>query len=327
MTDYVVVGEDDFSEEIAKGLQTDFIRVTPTIFPDMELKTRMDISALKRIGNRVALVIMRAKRYEPNPNDCVLKTTLVADTLDSYGVHRRDLLLPYMFYARQDGERLPGESNSLTKIANVYEDLGFKNLITVNSHLYGKKRTLQEFFKQIKVYDISAARIFADYLAAKDLKKPFIVGPGSGPEKMAVELSSYLHCEYECLPKARDSETGRVDMGRPESDFADRDVIIYDDIASSGGTTEMAYRLSETRGPRSIFIALAHLWTAQGIKRLSFLGSQELITTNSFVTEYARNPFTELSLVPLIVKHLKEISQQGSSSPLRKLQAVLRKNS
>lgn len=307
MGNYVIVGENDFAEELAKKLQTDFIQITSTIFPDTEVKIRMSNSELGKIGNRTALVVIRARRYEPNPNDCVLKSILVADTLTKHGVKRKDLLLPYMFYARQDGERLPGESNSLTKIAKILENLDFNNLITINSHLYGKERNLQEFFKSMKVYDLGSAGTFASYLATKDLKNPFIVGPGRGPERMTVELSNHLNCGYECLLKTRDPETGRVDMEPPQSDFTGKDIIIYDDIASSGGTTEMAYRLSEACGPRSMHIALAHLWTARGINRLSVLGSRELITTNSFITEQARNPFTELSIVSLAAEVLKKI--------------------
>ena len=93
-------------------------------------------------------------------------------------------------------------------------------------------------------------------------------------------------------------------MESPTSNLRDKDVIIYDDIASSGGTTEMAFRLSENNNPKTLFIALAHLWTAQGINRLSVLGSQELITTDSFSTEYAESPFTELSIIPLLVETL-----------------------
>jgi len=310
MDNYVIVGESVFAEAIAKGLQADFVRITPRKFPDMEIKTRLNVSKLKDIGDRIVLVVIRANRFEPDPNDCVLKTVLIADTLTQYGIDRKDLLLPYMFYARQDGERLPGESNTLSIIADLYEDVSFNNLITVNSHLYGKEHILQDFFKSIKVQDLSAARLFASHLSTKNLENPFIIGPGSGPEKMAKELSSHLDCEYECLLKSRDPETGRVDMEPPESDLCNKDVIIYDDIASSGGTTEMAYRLSETSGPRSLTVALPHLWTAQGINRLSVLGSLELITTNSFRSEHVKKPFTELSLEPMLIKHLQGLSNK-----------------
>lgn len=307
MANYVVIGEDEFANQIAQQLETPFLHVSPTIFPDTELKTRLSADGLKMIKTKTPLVVMRAKRYHPNPNDCVLKTILIADTLTRYGVQEKDLLLPYMFYARQDGERLPGESNSLSKVAEIYEDLGFTNLITVNSHLYGKTQTLQHFFSRIHVHDITAAQVFSMHLGSQTVQQPFIVGPGSGPEKMVVELSNLLSCHYECLPKTRDPETGRVDMDPPTSDLREKDIIIYDDIASSGGTTEMAYRLAEAKGPRSISIALAHLWTTRGINRLNVLGSRELITTNSFITEHADNPFTELSLIPLLIRKLKQI--------------------
>lgn len=310
MDNYVVIGESVFSEAIAKGLHADFIKITPRKFPDGEVKTRVNASALKDIGDCIALVVIRANRCDPDPNDCLLKTILIADTLTRYGVDRKDLLLPYMFYARQDGERLPGESNTLSIIADLYEDLSFSNLITVNSHLYGKKHILQDFFKSIKVQDLSAAPLFSSYISTNNLKHPLIIGPGSGPEKMAKELSNQLDCEFECLLKYRDPETGRVDMEPPKIDLSNMDVIIYDDIASSGGTTEMAYRLSETNGPRSLTIAIPHLWTTQGINRLNVLGSMELITTNSFRTEHINQPFTELSLEPILIKHLQDFSDR-----------------
>ena len=304
MDNYVVIGESVFSEAIARGLKSDFIKITHRKFPDGEIKTRIDISKLKQIEDRTALIVIRANRFDPDPNDCLLKIILIAETLNKYGIDQKDLLLPYMFYARQDGERLPGESNTLGIIAALYESLSFKNLITVNSHLYGKDHHIQDFFKSIKVQDLSVTHLFASHIFAKNFKNPFIIGPGIGPEKMAKELSNYLDCEYECLPKSRDPETGRVDIAPPESDILNKDVIIYDDIASSGGTTEMAYRLSEIKNPESLTIALPHLWTSPGITRLSLLRSIELITTNSFRSEHVDRPFTELSLEPMLVKHL-----------------------
>ena len=97
-------------------------------------------------------------------------------------------------------------------------------------------------------------------------------------------------------------------MDPPKTDLKGKDIIVYDDVASSGGTAEIAYKLSEACSPRSMFIALAHLWTAEEISRLSALGSRELITTNSFGTEHVRNSFIELSIVPLLVEQLKKIS-------------------
>ncbi len=310
MENYVVIGENVFSEAIARGLQTDFIKITSRKFPDREIKTRIDVSKLKKIEDRTALIVIRANRFDPDPNDCILKIILIANTLTKYGIHQKDLLLPYMFYARQDGERLPGESNTLGIIADIYENLSFNNLITVNSHLYGKKHNIQEFFKSIKVQDLSVTHLFASYIFSKNFKNPFIIGPGIGPEKMAKELSISLDCEYECLPKSRDPETGRVDIAPPESDLLNKDVIIYDDIASSGGTTELAYRLSEIKDPGSLTIALPHLWTSPGITRLSLLRSIELITTNSFRSEHVKRPFTELSLEPMLVKHLQNLSNK-----------------
>ena len=89
MSNYVVIGEDEFASRIAQELGTSFIQVSPTIFPDTELKIRLSAEALKTIRTKTPLVVMRAKRYHPNPNDCVLKTLLIADTLTRYGCKTR----------------------------------------------------------------------------------------------------------------------------------------------------------------------------------------------------------------------------------------------
>lgn len=254
MAGYVIVGSDSFSRDLANELKAQIIEVKKVAFPDSELKPTMDIDSVKSVKNKRALIVCRTDRFFPKPNECILEIGFIASTLRRYGIENIDLLLPYMVYCRQDREVLPGESKSFADVADMFEHWKFSNVFTVNSHLYGKKILLQDFFKKIRIHDISAANLFSKYFATKELKRPIVLGPGKGPEKMAIELSTQLHCDYECLDKTRNHVTGRISMESPESDLQNRDVIIYDDISASGGTISEIFSIAKEQMPKEFFL-------------------------------------------------------------------------
>jgi ribose-phosphate pyrophosphokinase len=297
---YLVIGEDNFSKEIADKLNAEFIKVNSFVFPDSEIKPVIE-NEDKIKGKRV-LLVLRANRFKPSISDCLMKIYFICKTLHEAG--EINLFLPYMFYSRQDKKFLPGEPESLSDIASLYEELGIKNIFTVNSHLYGKENPLQNYFKKIKIHDISPSGLFAEYLKAKSLKNPVVLGPGTGPAVMVKELSKILNASYECLEKERDHKTQKIFMKSLKSNLENRDVIIYDDVAATGGTIVPVFEQAKKFKPSRIFIVLSHLVTKNGIEKLYNLNSSEIITTDSFISEEPIK-FTELSLVTLISSYLE----------------------
>jgi len=297
----VVLGEDDFSKKIADKLKTDFIKFNIFTFPDSEIKTT--IKNENKIKGSKVLVVLRTNRFKPSINDCIMKIYFICNLLQELEVKEINLFLPYMFYARQDKQFLPGESKSLKNIAELYEDLNVSNIFTINSHLYGKEVPLQSYFKKAKIHDISSSKLFAKYLKTKNLKEPIILGPGKGPAIMVKELSGLLNTSFECLEKERDHRTLEITMKPSKLDLENKDVIIYDDVAASGITIERTFDLAKQFKPNRIFIVISHLITRKGIERLYNLNSSEIITTDSFVSEEPVR-FKELSLIPLIVEYI-----------------------
>jgi ribose-phosphate pyrophosphokinase len=233
-----------------------------------------------------------------------MKIYFVTKLLREYNVNEINLLLPYMFYSRQDKQFLPGETKSFSSIVDLYEILGISKIITVNSHLYGKQPLLQSFFKKIKVYDLSPVIIFADYLKTKNLSSPIVIGPGKGTNTLIEELANLLDADFESLEKERDHKTQKIIMKPPESNLKNRDVIIYDDVSASGETPLKAFELVQACKPNRIFIALPHLIAKVGIEKLQNLNC-ELITSDSFISEQKR--FTELSLISLVSNYIKKL--------------------
>jgi len=294
-----VIGEDDFSEKMAKHINAKFIKIKNTIFPDSEVKSSIETEQIK---NKNILLALRTNRFEPNVNDAIVKIYFIVNLLKENNAKEINLLLPYMFYARQDKQFLPGETKSFSNIANLYESLGISSILTINSHLYGKTPDLQSFFKKIKIYDITPVKIFSDYLKAKDLDNPIVIGPGKGADTLIQEMANHLDSDFEGLEKERDLHTQHITMKPPKAKLENRDVIIYDDVAASGGTIVPAFELTKQYNPKRIFIVLPHLVTRKGIEKLQNLDS-ELITTDTFFSEEHKK-FTELTLVPLISEYL-----------------------
>jgi len=297
----ILLGEDDFAKQIAERLDLEFVKISSLTFPDSEIKPVIENETMIE-GKRVLLVV-RTNRFRPSINDSMMKIYFLCNLLQELKAKEINLFLPYMFYSRQDKKFLPGETESFSNIAKMYEDLNIVNIFTVNSHLYGKENPLQGYFRKIKIHDLSPSKLFADYLKTKNLVNPIVIGPGKGPTIMVKELSKMLNAPYECFEKERDHKTQEIIMKPGKSDLKNRDVIIYDDVAASGGTVIKTFEIVKQSKPNRIFIVLSHLITREGIEKLYRLNVNEIITTNSFLSEEPTN-FIELPLVILFEKNL-----------------------
>jgi ribose-phosphate pyrophosphokinase len=300
----MVIGEDNFSEQIAKQLNAKFIKIKTTVFSDREVKPVLETE--DNIKDSNILLVSRTDRFKPSINDSIMKILFVSSLLNKIGVKDVNLLVPWMYYSRQDKQFLSGEPKSLHNIAELYENLNVSHIFTVNSHLFGKENPLQDYFKQVKVHDINPVTIFADYLKTKNLLNAIVIGPGKGPEKMVKELADSINASFECLEKERDHVTREITMKPPETDLKNRDVVIYDDITSSGGTPSKTFEIVKKSRPKRIFMSLVHLISREGIEKIYNLEADEIITTDSFNSEESKE-FTELTLIPLISNYIKDL--------------------
>jgi len=300
----IVIGEDNFSEQIAKQINAKFIRIKTTTFSDNEIKPTLETE--KDIRNSNVLIVSRSNRFKPNINDSIMKIFFISSLLNEVDIKGLNLLVPWMYYSRQDKQFLPGEPKSLYNIAKLYENLNISNIFTVNSHLFGKENPLQNYFKNTKIHDINPITIFVDYLKTKNLLNAIVIGPGKGPEKIVKELAESLDISFECLEKERNHVTREITMKPPKTDLKNRDVIIYDDVTSSGGTPVTTFESIKSCEPRRIFMTLVHLISREGIEKIYRLETDEIITTDSFNSEEPKR-FTELTLVPLISEYVKNM--------------------
>jgi len=306
MTD-IVIGKDDFAEELAKRLSAELIKTEEKTFADGEKRPRLLLKSGNQLKGKNALLAVRSNRYNPSPNDSIVETCLLLKEMKGLGVEEIGLLWPWALYSRQDEKFRPGEPASLKYVAELLESCGVTDFYTVYSHIYKKPTPLTEFFSSdVNVHDISPAKLFVEYFKRKKMKDCIIVTPDEKGEDRIREISEPLNYEFRCLLKTRDHNTGKIKIDFGDLDVRGRDVIIEDDIATSGGTVVDTYRRINRMKPRKVYIALVHLLTLEGIKTLYDLRAEEIVTTNSFVNE-TKQPkyFTELNLVPLLAEVMK----------------------
>ena len=184
--------------------------------------------------------------------------------------HRSDVLLvvPYMGYARQDREFKPGEPVSARAMALALSR-GVSRVITVNVH---KETVLSHF--TVPASQVSLAPQVGDFIASLGLADPLILAPDGGAVPFASAVASRGGWECDHLEKTRISGN-EVRIEPREGAAWTGDVVLVDDIISTGGTLATAARMLLGQGARGVHAVCVHglfAGTALGLLRSAGIG-------------------------------------------------------
>jgi ribose-phosphate pyrophosphokinase len=167
--------------------------------------------------------------------------------------HRSDVLLvvPYLGYARQDREFKPGEPVSARAMALALSR-GVSRVVTVNVH---KETVLSHF--TVPASQVSLAPEVGDFIATLGLADPLILAPDGGAVPFASAVASRGGWECDQLEKTRIS--GNEVRIEPRKGTAwTGDVVLVDDIISTGGTLATAARMLLGQGARGVHAVCVH---------------------------------------------------------------------
>lgn len=109
------------------------------------------------------------------------------------------------------------------------------------------------------------------------------MAPDRGALDRARKIAEEINAPYSYIEKERDRTTGEVRIKEaPNINLKGKDVVIIDDIISTGGTIVQATRLAYSLGAKSVTAAAIHLLLVGGAKeRLREVGVKTLIGTNT----------------------------------------------
>ncbi len=213
---------------------------------------------------------------------------LLGDALRESGVETLRAVVPYLAYSRQDRVTKDGEPVSVRAVMRAL-GIYYDELYVFDLH---NPKTLR-FFPG-KAINVSPARAIADYFKDK-LGEGIVLAPDKGARERAKAVAEKLGLEFSHFEKERISPT-EVRMTPVDVDVRSKNVLIVDDIISTGGTMVKAANLLREMGARKVFVAATHGVFAEGAIERVGKAVDELAVTNTIPT-----PVSRISIVPDIL--------------------------
>lgn len=280
----------ELGKEIAKQLQANTVSVEFKRFPDGESYIRLDGSVA---DDDVVIV----QTTGPPQNENLVQLLLLADDAKDMGAKDITAVVPYFAYSRQDSRFRPGEALSVKTIVTMLQTCGVTRMITVNSHNPTVLRTLP-----IPVEDLSAITLLAQHFKSQSFDRAYSLSMGKKGLPTAAEASRVLGGEHDYVPTQRDRITGNVTIEKKPLPVKDRDVIIFDDIISSGGTMMKAVAWVKEQGAKRVYAACVHaLLIGDSKERILKSGADGIVGTDTIPSSAG-----VVSVAPLIVEALKK---------------------
>jgi len=243
------------------------------VFPDGEIYVRIDGDVS---GKPVAVF----QSFALSPNDYLVEFILLADLVRDLGASKVIAVIPYFAYARQDDRFKPGEALSIKTIASLFKYLNIDSIITVDMHLH-RVSNPSELFK-IPVYNLSAMGLLIDYvMQVFKPKSPIVIGPDEEARQWAEIAARRVNIDYDVLEKTR-YDSHRVVVKPRRLNVNGRDVIVVDDIISTGGTMAEAVKALRSCGARRVIAACTHpILTDQALPKILEAGAEAVIGTDT----------------------------------------------
>ncbi len=276
---------------LADALSLPLAEIARHRFPDDELKLTLPDVAADTPPDTLVLY-----RSLDRPNDKLVELLLVARHARQLGVKRLLLVAPYLGYMRQDIAFRPGEIVS-QKIVGAFLAELFDGLVTVDPHLHRISR-LQEAVPLTEAIALSAAPSLAE-LVGQRRRQPLLIGPDAESAQWVESAARARSLEYAVCSKVRHGDI-QVEIALPAIDASGREIVLLDDVASSGRTLAAAARLLLAAGARSVDVAVTHaLFAGDALEVMAAAGIGEVWSTDCIA-----HPSNAVPMAPVLADAL-----------------------
>jgi len=277
---------------VAQELGLKASRVEIKRFPDGEKYIRIDDDVREE-----DVAIIQSIHHEPD--NLLFEYLLLCDTVRDLGANRVIGILPYFAYARQDSRFNPGEAVSFKTVTKLIEDVGTTELFSIDMHQHRVER-VSDFFR-IQVHNLTAAPLLAEYIKENmQLENPVVIGPDEESEQWASAAAKVIGADHGTLQKKR-LGAEKVEIATRSLNVRGRDVLVVDDIISTGGTIMEATKILRDQGARRVLVACTHpILGHDALSRIYESGAETVIGTDT-----VPSPISYVSVAPLIAEALR----------------------
>lgn len=232
-------------------------RCTIAEYPDKEVRVRLD----ELVEGRDVFVL--GSTFAPAEH--VLQLVILIHTLRLHGAKSVCVIIPYYGYARADYVDKPGASIAGKVLADIIVGCGATRVITIAIH-----STFAEQFFDIQFLNLSAMPLLAGTIRRMNIREPIVVSPDDGGTHRAREFAFALGLsDVVTITKERISAR-EVRVKKITAGVRGRNVILVDDMITTGDTLIKAAQELKRLGAKNIYGAVVHLvHEGGGVGRIS----------------------------------------------------------
>ncbi len=262
-------------------------------FPDGETYMRF-LTSVK--GENVVLF----HNMDKDQNQAIVDLLLAVGTARDLGAKSVHVVVPYLAYMRQDIRFNPGESVSAYIIGGLLKVAD--SVITVNTHLHRIPRLSQVMGKDS--LNLSAAGLLGEYAQRHwKLHDPVFIGPDGESKPLAEEAAAVFDAPCSVFTKVRLSPRKVKTTLTDVPSLHGRDVVIVDDMITTGHTIVNAINLLKPFKPRSFSVLAVHgLFREGALSLLRTMPIKHIATTNTILSKVST-----VEIAPLLAEHLRNL--------------------
>jgi ribose-phosphate pyrophosphokinase len=239
------------------------------------------------------------------------------DCLRRASARRITAVIPYFGYARQDRKDEGRTPITARLVANLIERAGADRVVSIDLHA----AQVQGFF-DIPMDHLHAGPVFREWFKGLNLSNIVFVSPDVGNVKRAQVYANMLGGEI-CIIDKRRKSGSEVTAEHLIGDVAGKNVIMVDDMISTGGTMCDAVRMLRDHGVNEIYMAATHaVFAPPAMERFASCPFTKMAVTDTIPignrADAIQDRLVVLSVADLLGEAMKRIHEDASVSALFK---------
>jgi ribose-phosphate pyrophosphokinase len=240
-----------------------------------------------------------------------------ADCLRRASADRITAVIPYYGYARKDRKDEGRVPINAKLVANLLVASGYTRVVAIDLHA----AQIQGFF-DIPVDHLYARPVMLERVRQLGADQPIVVSPDVGGVKLARAYAKDLECDLAIIDKRRISGEQTM-IEHVIGDVRGRDVVLVDDMVSTGGSIVDAARIVKQKGANAVFIVATHAVLAgKAVERQNNAEVEKILFADTIPLPTAKIARLEVvSIAQLLARAIDRIHRSESVSKLFEAEA------